>query len=268
LAVTEARFDGIVGRSGDGALVLDRHGVIRFANPAAEAMVGRSRQELIGAAFGFAAIAGTVTEIQVVRPDRQILHADMLVVETEWDDRPARLISLRDAAERRRAEARLAEQATHDSLTGLPNRVLLEDRLIQALARVKRAPHPIALFFLDLNGFKTVNDTFGHGVGDQVLVEAARRIRAALRPADTAARLGGDEFVLVCESMGPTVADAVVDRLAVAFGQPMIGDGWQIDVGVSVGLAVTDDPHCNLSELVAEADRAMYRNKRAHAHSR
>jgi diguanylate cyclase (GGDEF)-like protein len=262
MADSEARFENIVGRSGDGILVVDRDRVIQFANPAAEWMLGRPRHDLIGAQFEFPMVAGTVVEIRLVRPDREIVYADMRVADTTWDGQPAGLALLRDATDRRSVEARLAERATHDALTGLPNRFLLEDRLIQALERVKRAPHPVAVFFLDLNGFKRVNDLLGHGVGDEVLIETARRLRAAIRPADTAARLGGDEFVLVCESMEPAVADAMVGRLGLAFSESMVGGGWEITVGISVGMAVTDDPGASPSDLIGQADQAMYRDKR------
>jgi diguanylate cyclase (GGDEF)-like protein len=163
----------------------------------------------------------------------------------------------------RRENADLREGATHDHLTGLPNRRLLEDRLTHALARLEREPRPLAVFYVDLDRFKAVNDRFGHAVGDQVLIETGRRLRAVLRPADTAARVGGDEFVLICESMDAALAGSVVSRLGDAFSEPMIIDDRQVAIGVSIGTAFTDSATSNASGLIAEADRAMYRTKRA-----
>jgi diguanylate cyclase (GGDEF)-like protein len=163
----------------------------------------------------------------------------------------------------RREIADLRQGATHDHLTGLPNRRLLEDRLTQALARLERDAQPLTVFYLDLDRFKAVNDLFGHAVGDQVLIETGRRLRAVLRPADTAARVGGDEFVLVCESMGPALAGSVVSRLGVAFSEPMIIDNRQVAIGLSIGMAVTDSAASKAADLIAEADQAMYRAKKA-----
>ena len=107
----------------------------------------------------------------------------------------------RDVTERRRFEAALAHQATHDALTDLPNRSLLLDHLGLALARATRDRHLVALLFIDLDRFKTINDRFGHDIGDELLVAVAGRISEVLRPADTVARLGGDEFVILCENV-------------------------------------------------------------------
>jgi diguanylate cyclase (GGDEF)-like protein len=165
----------------------------------------------------------------------------------------------------RRENADLRRGATHDHLTGLPNRRLLEDRLTRALARLGRDARPLTVFYVDLDRFKAVNDLFGHAVGDQVLIETGRRLRAVLRPADTAARMGGDEFVLVCESMEPALAGSVVSRLGVAFSEPMIIDDREVAIGLSIGMAFTDSAASNASGLIAEADQAMYRAKRAEA---
>src|SRR5436190_21065828 len=132
----------------------------------------------------------------------------------------------RNVTGRRAAERALAHQALHDSLTGLANRMLFMDRLEQALARLQRHASPIALLFVDLDHFKVVNDSLGHAAGDEVLVQAAERLRRALRPIDTVARFGGDEFAILCEDAGGRAeAEEIARRVSAALKQPFkIGD--------------------------------------------
>jgi len=128
---------------------------------------------------------------------------------------------IRDLSDQKRFEAQLSHQVLHDSLTGLPNRVMLTDRLEQALARVRRNDRLFGLLFVDLDRFKSVNDTLGHTVGDQLLIEAASRIQAAVRESDTVARLGGDEFVVLCEDIeGVHHAADFAERIIAALGRP------------------------------------------------
>jgi diguanylate cyclase (GGDEF)-like protein len=265
VAVCEARFQSIVERSSDGVLVVGDDGIIRFANPAAEALLGRRRQDLVGTGVTFPIAVGEVTEIELVQPDQHVAYAETRVVATVWEGRPASLALLREVTVRHSVEAQLARRATHDALTGLPNRDLLEDRLTQALARVERNAHPLTVFYVDLDDFKAVNDLFGHGTGDQVLIEAASRIRAVMRPADTAARVGGDEFVLLCETMEATAADAFMGRLRAAFREPIVAGAVEITLRLSAGMATTDDSAVTPASLIANADRAMYQAKRNEA---
>ncbi len=160
--------------------------------------------------------------------------------------------ALRHAGARRRREARLARQALHDPLTGLPNRTLLADRLRLALSRLQRTDTLLAVLFLDLDGFKAVNDTLGHAAGDQFLVEVAHRLRGVLRGGDTAARLGGDEFVVLCEVAGPAEAQLVAERVV-----------EQVPGGVSVGVALASDGDEDPAALLRAADAAMYVVKRS-----
>ncbi len=171
--------------------------------------------------------------------------------------------SVRYAIERKRSEVRLAEQALRDSLTGLPNRVLLLDRLKLALARARRRPTSVAVLFLDLDRFKTVNDSLGHEAGDQLLVEIAGRLRAALRPGDTVARFGGDEFLILCEELaGEFEAVRVAERALHAIRAPIVVAGHGISVVASVGIAYDNDVSASAHELIRQADAAMYRAKR------
>ena len=168
----------------------------------------------------------------------------------------------RDISERKDFEALLREQATHDELTGLPNRTLLTDRLRMALARGRRAGTGVAVLFCDLDHFKVVNDSLGHAVGDQLLVETARRLTLALRPGDTVARFGGDEFVVLCEDL--TEKDdalLVAERMRSSVDQPYEIDDAEIFMTVSTGIAFTDDPAADPGHLIRDADAAMYRAK-------
>jgi diguanylate cyclase (GGDEF)-like protein/PAS domain S-box-containing protein len=184
-------------------------------------------------------------------------------------DASGRLLRLsvlgRDVTDQRRAEADLAHKATHDTLTGLPNRALLGDRLAQALARAKRDRHPVAVMFVDLDGFKAVNDKHGHEAGDRVLVEVAKRLSVVLRPSDTVARLGGDEFVVVCEDMeGESDAMRVARRtLATIDSQPFDVPNGHVDVSASIGIALSSYPDVRAETLLRDADAAMYRAKEA-----
>lgn len=170
----------------------------------------------------------------------------------------------RDVTEQRDLTDLLAHRALHDSLTGLPNRRLLYDRLDLALARSVRTGSSLAVLFMDLDGFKAVNDTHGHACGDTLLVAVADRLTARMRVVDTLARVGGDEFVLLCESVG-SEDDAVdiADRLIAAVAQPIDLDGVTVTVGMSAGIAVSHGIAVDPEVLVRHADAAMYEAKNA-----
>lgn len=156
----------------------------------------------------------------------------------------------------RRAEARLAHLGLHDALTGLPNRRLLMDRLDHALKRHARGV-PVALLFIDLDRFKLVNDSFGHDVGDQLIVGAASRMTAVTRATDTVARLGGDEFVVLCEDTDSQVAAQLAQRIVTAFQAPVQVDGRELRITASVGITIAQEHH-RAADLLREADTAMY----------
>jgi diguanylate cyclase (GGDEF)-like protein len=168
------------------------------------------------------------------------------------------------ARERSAAEQRVRHQALHDPLTGLPNRALLGDHLEQALARRERRPSPLAVLLADVDGFKGVNDRHGHHVGDQVLQEVARRLRARVRAVDTVARLGGDEFVVLCEDADTGAAERVVNAIRAAGDEPITCGPHELRVGIAVGLAWRDAGEAaDADSLLREADAAMYRVKQS-----
>lgn len=159
-----------------------------------------------------------------------------------------------------RAQRRLRHQALSDRLTGLPARALLRDRLEQALRRSERAAGRVAVSFIDLDGFKTVNDRFGHALGDRILTQAADRLRDAMRSGDTLARVGGDEFAAVCEELGDDDGVTVAERLRNAVSCPLTVDGVDVAVTASVGLVLGGPGH-DAEGLLHDADTAMYEAK-------
>ncbi|HEV7459049.1 MAG TPA: EAL domain-containing protein [Solirubrobacteraceae bacterium] len=168
--------------------------------------------------------------------------------------------ALRYAIERSRARSELVHQALHDVLTGLPNRALFVNRLEQALARSERIDGLVAVIFLDLDRFKTINDSLGHEAGDRVLVEVAARLHAVVRPGDTLARFGGDEYTVLCEPNSAYQGMAIADRLAVALSVPIESGGHEVFLTASVGIAFGrhgDQP----ADLIRDADSAMYKAK-------
>ncbi|MEA2447520.1 MAG: hypothetical protein QOK47_1157 [Actinomycetota bacterium] len=155
----------------------------------------------------------------------------------------------------------LTHQAFHDSLTGLPNRELFADRVFQAVARQERESRPLAVMFIDLDDFKTVNDSLGHAAGDQLLITAASRIRSAIRPADTAARLGGDEFAVLIESFhGERDVAVVAQRIIEKLRNRFTLEGKEVSVHGSVGIAISYGT-VTADELLRNADMAMYAAK-------
>ena len=155
-------------------------------------------------------------------------------------------------------------QAAHDPLTGLPNKTLVDDRLAMACERATREHALAALLFIDLDGFKGVNDSKGHEAGDRVLVEVARRLEAGLRKVDTAARLGGDEFLVVLDGIGSRAdADTVAAKLIELIAQPIDVGTETVQIGASIGIAVFPEDTRQVSDLVRLADGAMYGVKRA-----
>ncbi len=170
----------------------------------------------------------------------------------------------RDVTAQILAEQALTFQSLHDTVTGLANRLALRDRLAQALALLERQPGQVALLFIDLDNFKTINDSFGHETGDKVLVEVARRLTSVARRADTVARLGGDEFVMLCTALHDDDDPRLLgDRVVRAVARPFLVDGVDLTVTTSVGVVLTGDPLADPGQLLQDADIAMYRAKDA-----
>jgi diguanylate cyclase (GGDEF)-like protein/PAS domain S-box-containing protein len=167
-----------------------------------------------------------------------------------------------DVTQEQQRESELIHRALHDPLTGLPNRVLFLDRLSHAIARLRRGESSVAVLFLDVDDFKTVNDRYGHRIGDDVLAQGAVRLAHAVRPGDTVARFGGDEFVVLCEDSGPSEAAVVARRIGERWQAPIpVPDGGQVTLTCSIGVAVAQRADTTADQLLREADEAMYRVK-------
>jgi len=169
----------------------------------------------------------------------------------------------REINELKHAEIALQDIATHDTLTGLPNRYLMFDRLNQLIVRAERSPTSFAVLFIDLDGFKRINDTRGHDVGDLTLRAVAERLSQSVRAADTVARIGGDEFVILLEALRANGdATAVAQKIHAAFEQPFPLPGGDAKVTVSIGVGLYPEDGRDAEELLKAADVAMYRAKR------
>ncbi|QBI20673.1 GGDEF and EAL domain-containing protein [Egibacter rhizosphaerae] len=273
-----ARADLVLDATADGVHGVDPQGRITFANAALAKLVGERPERLVGRdhheALGHVAPEGQPCPVcTTVRAGRGVPTGGLALRRRDGRDVPVEcgatvlwdkgvvtgiVATFRDLTERER----LQRQALHDELTGLANRTLLRAHLAQALARIDRDRHTAALLFCDLDQFKDVNDTLGHATGDELLRQAADRLRAAVRAHDTVSRMGGDEFVVLCTDL-ESRADVMViaERLQQALSEPYEVEGLIANVSVSVGLTVFDDPRANADALLEEADTAMYRAK-------
>jgi diguanylate cyclase (GGDEF)-like protein/PAS domain S-box-containing protein len=265
-------------------LLVDRHGSIVYANEEAGRLTGYTRAELTGLDVETlvpephrAAHAewrsrwraqrrpmGRGLDISCRRADGSTFPADVSLAPVAFEGATYVVATLRDETERRRNEEDLLRRALHDPLTGLPNRVLFLDRLTQALGRAGRQDQQVAVLYVDLDGFKNVNDTWGHGVGDAVLQAVGQRLAAALRPGDSVARFGGDEFLVLCEGLSSgDEAVEVARRLLEAVSRPLPHRAGTVAVSASVGIAMAGQPPRTAADLLDAADRAMYQAKKA-----
>jgi diguanylate cyclase (GGDEF)-like protein/PAS domain S-box-containing protein len=282
---SEARFRSLVAHSSDLITVLDADGIVTYQSPSIERVLGYTVDEVEGKRFdrllsehdrpllaqlisvdGQGARDAHTVECSVSHRDGatltfQVQHTDLL------HDEHVRGIVLnsRDISERKAFEEQLAHQAFHDPVTKLANRALFSDRVEHALMRAGRGVPEIAVMFIDLDDFKTVNDSLGHAAGDEVLQEVGRRLKIAVRPTDTVARFGGDEFAVLLDGIGGSedAADAAA-RILRALDMPVEIDGKHVFPRASVGICLVgeelDTPEAE--ELLRNADVAMYMAKR------
>ncbi|MGH8918162.1 MAG: putative bifunctional diguanylate cyclase/phosphodiesterase, partial [Actinomycetes bacterium] len=252
----------------EGVWLLDADGVTEMTNRRMAAMLGLDPASLTGRpALDFLERVPTGPdgeELALVRADGTVLWG--LVAASPVEGEPGcpagLLLMVSDLTDRKSAEAALVHQAFNDGLTGLPNRALFMDRLRQALSRNARRGIGTSVLFVDLDRFKLINDSLGHGVGDDVLRVVAERVRSVLRAGDTVARFGGDEFVLLCEDVGDgTEAVALAERVARILARPFAVAEREILLSASIGIAVTRDADDSADALVRDADAAMFQAK-------
>ncbi|HJW74373.1 MAG TPA: EAL domain-containing protein, partial [Thermoleophilia bacterium] len=279
----EERFRALVQNAFDVITIVDAGGVIRYSSPSATRVLGYDLDELTGTRF-----------LDLVHPDDAALAMDVIsdlssrngeCLPAEWrlrheagSWRPVEAVgqnllgdphvnglvfTVRDIGERKDLEQQLAHQAFHDALTNLANRALFRERVAHALKRNERDGGSAAVLFIDLDEFKTVNDSLGHSAGDRVLVTVAERLQECVRGADTVARIGGDEFAVLIEDLHSTqdaldAGSRVVARLAA----PHRVEATEIVVGASVGVAVSSCGRNSAEEIMRDADAAMYVAKR------
>ena len=283
LRASEERARAVLETAVDGIVTIDRQGLVESMNPAAERMFGHPASAVIGRNVsmlmpepfrgehdeyldryhrtGVRKVIGIGREVVGMRADGSTFPLEIAVSELGGDLGLYTGV-LRDITERKEFEARLAVRALHDPLTGLANRSLLMERVDHALARLVRHHGLVAVLFVDLDGFKLVNDSFGHDAGDELLLQAAARLRSAVRPEDLVARLGGDEFVLVCEEFRePAEAEGLAQRVLQVLGAPFVIEGNHVFVSASVGVTVAEDGTRSASSLISDADSAMYHSK-------
>ena len=278
-----ARFEALVEHSSDVVVVYGPDRRCSYVSPSAERVFGWRPDQLLGTdprdlvpadeldrLLGSPTSApngpGTTTLLTHRIPHSDGSHRWVETAVTNSLDDPAVggiVLNVRDVTTRVEAEKRLADLALHDPLTRLANRTLLLDRLGHALARAQRSGVPLGVLFVDLDRFKEVNDTYGHAVGDDLLVAVGNRLRGSLRETETIARYGGDEFVVVSEGVADeTAVQAVADRVRAALAKPFTIQGRPYSVGASVGVAVAYPEASGGPELVIQqADLAMYRAK-------
>jgi diguanylate cyclase (GGDEF)-like protein/PAS domain S-box-containing protein len=262
-----------------------------FADAAIEGLVVIDGDVIVDANQSFLEIAGyagsedTPTSIAALLPDlivaavpmgedtaateTRLIHAsgedypvEVLARPLDWHGAEMRVLAIRDIRERKEAAARIAHLAYHDALTGLPNRAVFGEHLARTIESARASGEPVAVLCIDLDGFKAVNDLFGHPVGDALLVEAGQRLIGAAGPESLVARLGGDEFAVVqVGGKQPHCADQAAKRLVAALAQPFLLDQQTVRVSCSIGVALHPADADNAADLVKNADMALYRAK-------
>ncbi|KIZ13968.1 putative bifunctional diguanylate cyclase/phosphodiesterase [Streptomyces natalensis] len=292
LAQKENHFRSLVQGSSDVIMIAAPTGVLRYVSPAAAGVYGRDAEELVGSELAslihpedLGRVVHEVRRFLAAPPekepttriecrfragDRRVGGDGWLNVESTVNRHHGGLIfNSRDVTERVRLQAQLQHNASHDALTDLPNRALFTERVSQAVTGRRASDHDTAVLYIDLDGFKQVNDTIGHQAGDELLVQAARRLGESVRSGDIAARLGGDEFAALITGDGTRDHTArelrvheIADRLRIKLSEPYRIDGRDVRVAASIGVAFAD-PGVTPSALLRNADMAMYRAKQA-----
>jgi diguanylate cyclase (GGDEF)-like protein/PAS domain S-box-containing protein len=292
LRENEARYRSVVDNLAEGVVIVDPQGRVVSSNPSAERIIGATKSQLAGAPLADPAIPSvredgsalpeqerpSMVTLRTGQPQSNVVmglpqpdgSVTWLTINTRplfgADGKTLRgvVVSFSNITERRQFEEKLTYLAQNDTLTGLPNRVLLQDRLSQALARARRHATLVGVLLIDFDRFKEINDSLGHSAGDSVLKEAAKRLRTVLRNTDSVARLGGDEFCIVIEDCDSRESIAVAAvKLQHLFNEPMVtSENREIFIELSIGCSLFPDDGESIDDLLKNADIAMYEAKR------
>ena len=278
--------ESILDTVADGIIGIDADGLILFANPASERMLLYESSQLIGRHLseflhqadprekwkahqlskshdGSVTVSSESDVMQRAGGTSFPVGYTASPLDFEGDGRFGWVLVFHDISERKRAEEELMKTARYDILTGLPNRLMFQDYLSKSLKRVTRKNQRLTLLFLDLDGFKAVNDADGHLAGDQLLQSVAQKLVKCVREGDLVSRFGGDEFTIIAEDCGPTELAAFVERVIREMESPINLGGQMVQISASIGIAL--HPECGSDEqtLIQKADAAMYRVKKS-----
>jgi diguanylate cyclase (GGDEF)-like protein/PAS domain S-box-containing protein len=273
--VIEDRYRALFDLAADCLMILDLDGTIRDINRTGHERLGYTRDEMVGMHITeldppeFAAMvpkrfdeiekSGAIFESAHLCKDGTVMPIEIHSRVIELDGKKVIFGIVRDISGRRTSEQRIAQLAHYDTLTNLPNRALFYDRLDQAVARARRYQQKFAVLFLDLDGFKQVNDRFGHHAGDRLLGMVAERLAENVRGMDTLARVGGDEFVFILNNIDhPDNATLVANKILESFSHPFLVNGNACLIGCSIGIAIFPGDAEDSEALVKMADDAMY----------
>ena len=281
---TDARLSSLVKHASDLITVVDARGIVIYQSPSVDRVLGYQPEEVVGRRFDGLLLDDTGLLLHLLAPGsaHQNRDGDPIECSLRHKDGSTRQFEIlrtdllhdeavggivlngRDVSERKAFEDQLAHQAFHDPVTNLANRALFVERVRHAVARTGRDGEGLAVIFLDLDDFKTINDSLGHAAGDQLLVDVARRLDGCIRATDTAARFGGDEFAILLEDVqGVEEAADAAERIVEALTEPLRLQGKQLSVRASLGIAVAQDATAgDADDLIRNADAAMYIAKR------
>ena len=279
---SEAYFRTLVQDTSDAILIVGDDGIVRYATPSAASIFGDvvvvgvhlwdlvkddERDDLIRALTRMREHASRKSyyeDMRITRRDDVSVQVQVRCSDLRGESTVGGLVlTLRDVTEQHQLEEELKHRAFHDALTGLPNRLLFQDRAARGLVRTRHDGTTAGVLFVDLDDFKVVNDTMGHSVGDELLVAAGTRLSSVVRDSDMAARLGGDEFAVLVENVADSAAvDAFAERIVQAFGEPFVLADGSVLSTATVGVATTQDS-ADVDELLRHADLALYAAKAA-----
>jgi len=276
----ETAASSIIKTMADGLLLTDRAGVIVSVNPSlfrllqgeTKTIVGNPVESIFPAAFTkqhfkSLLVSGNIvqdmeTSVSSTDGNEICVSLSASAVTDKWGRKTGYVVILHDISERKRTEKQLQHMATHDTLTNLPNRTIVNDRLRNAISRAKRHKQIVGLLLIDVDKFKNINDTFGHDAGDKILKQVAAGLNQSIRDYDTVARMGGDEFIIILSDLKDRKdCDVVIERIRSSFSRPKEIGKQRVIVTLSIGVSICPDHAENIEDLMKFADLALYRVK-------